>query len=71
MTYVVEFKFPSKDGMQTSFYAEAGFLAGSPMGVDLSFGTYLGGFNVELAAIFASPQGLKIGKMFCEVMKKN
>ena len=51
VTYVIEFKFPSKGGMQTSFYAEAGFLAGSPMGVDLSFGTYLGGFNVELNAM--------------------
>lgn len=50
VTYAMDFKFPSKGGMQTSFYAEAGFLAGSPMGVGLSVGAYLGGFNVELAA---------------------
>lgn len=51
VTYVVEFKFPSKKGMSGSFYAGVGFTAGSTMGPELSLGTYLGGFNIELNAM--------------------
>ena len=49
MTYVIEFRFPSQGGkLPMSFYAEAGFVAGGMMGAELSLGTYLGGFNLEV-----------------------
>lgn len=49
MTYSVDFRFPS--AFKSSFYVEAGMLVGSTMGPELSFGTYLGGFNIELNAM--------------------
>lgn len=49
MTYSVDFRFPST--FESSFYVEAGMLIGSTMGPELSFGTYLGGFNIELNAM--------------------
>ena len=46
VTYILEFKFPRR-GLSANFYADAGFRAGSPMGVELALGTCLGGFNLE------------------------
>ena len=50
VTYILEFKFPRR-GLSASFYADAGFRVGSPMGIELALGTYLGGFNLEAEAM--------------------
>lgn len=38
----------ASNAFKSKFYVEAGMLLGSPMAPELSIGTYLGGFNVEL-----------------------
>lgn len=50
-TYIVEFLFPENKGVKTSFYVEAGYVVGGMNGPELSLGTYIGGFNVELNAM--------------------
>ncbi len=53
VTYIVEFKFPEKTSNQTKkietrFYVDAGYFIGGAGGMELSVGTYIGGFNIEL-----------------------
>lgn len=51
-TYSVEFVFPKSGGkLPFKFYTEVGFVAGGMMGPELSFGAYLGGFNLEANAM--------------------
>lgn len=51
-TYILNFHFPkSSSSAATSFYAEAGYVAGSTMGAEVALGMYISGLNIEASAM--------------------